>query len=421
MGLEQYQGDMDMCCRCSTCKFIPMQQVKGEQYVNVCPSIARYNFHAYSAGGRLNIGSSMLKNGFNYTDRLLDIVYNCQMCGACGVSCNYAMDMEVLEPIHEFRIKTIDDGHTNPALEKTVASLKKTGSMVPVKGKRGDWAKGLNVKDASKEKVEVLLHIGCLVSYDKEMQKLAKSTVKILQKAGVDFGIAGDAETCCGGRAYQMGYKDAFMEQAKKNAAMIKKSGANTVVTICADGYQAIKVLYERYQLREDVEVLHISEYVDKLIKDGKLKPRRKLYLAVTYHDPCRLGRLGEPYVHWEGNKIPGDRFVFDPPKPYRRGTNGVYEPPRDVIKAIPGIRFSEMTRIKEYSWCCGSGGGVSDSNPEFAVWTSKDRISEAISTGAETIVTACPWCEKTLNEAVKESGSNMKVYDIVELLEKAI
>ncbi len=421
MGLEQYQGDMDMCCRCSTCKFIPMQQVKGEQYANVCPSIARYNFHAYSAGGRLNIGSSMLKNGFNYTDRLLDIVYNCQLCGACGVSCNYAMDMEVLEPIHEFRIKTIEDGHTNPALEKTIAGLKKTGSMVPVKGKRGDWAKGLNVKDATREKVDVLLHVGCLVSYDTEMQKLAKSTVKILQKAGIDFGIAGDAETCCGGRAYQMGYKDTFMEQAKKNAAMIKKSGAKTVVTICADGYQAIKVLYERYNLRGDVEVLHISEYIDELIKAGKLKPRRKVNLAVTYHDPCRLGRLGEPWVHWEGKKIPGDRFVFDPPKPYRRGTNGVYEPPRDVIKAIPGIRFTEMTRIKEYSWCCGAGGGVSESNPEFAVWTSKDRINEAISTGAEAIVTACPWCEKTLNEAVKESGSNMKVFDIVELVEKAI
>ena len=421
MGLEQYQGDMDMCCRCSTCKFIPMQQVKGEQYANVCPSIARYNFHAYSAGGRLNIGSVMLKEGFNYTDRLLDIVYNCQMCGACGVSCNYAMDMEVLEPIHEFRIKTIEDGHTNPALDKVIAGLKKTGAMVPVKGKRGDWAKGLNIKDATREKVDVLLHVGCLVSCDTEMQKLAKSTAKILQKAGIDFGIAGDAETCCGGRAYQMGYKDVFMAQARKNAAVIKKSGAKTVVTICADGYQAIKVLYDRYNLRDYVEVLHISEYIDKLIKDGKLKPRRKVNLAVTYHDPCRLGRLGEPWVHWEGKKIPGDRFVFDPPKPYRRGTNGVYEPPRDVIKSIPGIRFTEMTRIKEYSWCCGAGGGVSDSNPEFAVWTSQDRINEAISTGAEAIVTACPWCEKTLNEAVKESGSAMKVYDIVELVEKAI
>ncbi len=421
MGLEQYQGDMDMCCRCSTCKFIPMQQVKGEQFANVCPSIARYNFHAYSAGGRLNIGSSMLKNGFNYTDRLLDIVYNCQLCGACGVSCNYAMDMEVLEPIHEFRIKTIEDGHTNPALKKTIDGLKKTGAMVPVKGKRGDWAKGLNIKDATREKVDVLLHVGCLISYDLEMQKLAKSTVKILQKAGVDFGIAGDAETCCGGRAYQMGYKDAFIDQARKNSAMIKKSGAKTVVTICADGYQAFKVLYERYNLKGDVEVLHISEYIDNLIKDGKLEPRRKVNMSVTYHDPCRLGRLGESWVHWEGKKIPGDRFVFDPPKPYRRGTSGVYEPPRDVIRSIPGIRFTEMTRIKEYSWCCGAGGGVSESNPDFAVWTAKDRINEAVSTGAEAIVTACPWCEKTLNEAVKESGSSLKVYDIVELVEKAI
>jgi Fe-S oxidoreductase len=329
--------------------------------------------------------------------------------------------MEVLEPIHEFRIKTIEDGHTHPALEKAINRLKKTGSMVPVKGKRGDWAKGLGIKDATKEKVDVLLHVGCLTSYDKDMQKVAKATVKILQKAGIDFGIAGDAETCCGGRAYQMGYKEAFMEQAKKNIENVRKSGAKTVVTICADGYQAIKVLYERYNLRGNVEVLHISEYIDKLIKDGKIKPRRKVGLSVTYHDPCRLGRLGEDWVHWEGKKIPGDRFVFDPPKPYRRGTNGVYEPPRDVIKSIPGIRFTEMIRIKEYAWCCGAGGGVIDSNPEFAVWTAQDRMNEAISTGAEAIVTACPWCEKTLNEAVKQSGSSMKVYDIVELMEKAI
>lgn len=421
MGLEQYQGDMNMCCRCSTCKFIPMQMVKGEEYANVCPSIARYNFHAYSAGGRLNIGASMLKDGFNYSDRMLDIVYNCQMCGACGVSCNYAMDMEVLEPISEFRMKTIEDGHPNPALEKTVAGLKKTGSMVPVKGKRGDWAAGLDVKNAAKEKVEVLLHVGCLTSYDKDMQKLARAAVKILQKAGVDFGILGDAETCCGGRAYQMGYRQAFLDQAKKNMDGIRKTGAGAVITICADGYQAFKVLYDRYHLRGDLKVYHISEYLDKLIKDGSLKPRRKVAMSVTYHDPCRLGRLGEPWEHWEGKKIPGDRFVFDPPKPYRRGTGGVYEPPRDVIRSIPGIRFTEMVRKKEYSWCCGAGGGVCDSNPEFAVWTAQDRIREAVSTGAEAIVTACPWCEKTLNEAVKASGGSMKVYDIVELLEKSV
>jgi Fe-S oxidoreductase len=421
MALEDYRGDMAMCCRCSACKFVPLQKVKESEYSYVCPSIARYNFHAYSGGGRMNIGTSMLKDGMNYTDKLLHVVYNCQLCGACGVSCNYAMDMEVLQPITEFRFKCVEDGRTNAALDKVIAGLRKRGTMVPSRGRRGAWAAGLNLKNAVKEKVDVLYHVGCLTSYDKDMQKLAKDTVKILQKAGVNFGIAGDAEVCCGGRAYQMGYKEDFLNQAKKNMAMIKKAGIRTLVTGCADGYQAFKVLYDQYGLKGDLEVLHISEYIDRLIKDGRLKPRRKVNLSVTYHDPCRLGRLGEPWIHWKGIKIPGDRFVFDPPKEYRRGSKGVYEPPRDVLKSLPGLKLTEMSRIKEYSWCCGAGGGVNESNPDFARWTALRRIEEAVSTGAGAIVTACPWCEKTFNEALKESGSSLKVYDIVELVEKAI
>ena len=218
-----------------------------------------------------------------------------------------------------------------------------------------------------------------------------------------------------------MGYEAEFLSQAKKNMAMIKKSGAKILVTGCADGYQAFKVLYDKFNLKGDLEVLHISEFIAKLIKEGKFKPRKKVNLSVTYHDPCRLGRLGESWVHWEGKKMPGDRFIFDPPKEYRRGTKGVYGPPRDILKSIPGIKLTEMTRIKEYSWCCGAGGGVNESNPDFAMWTAKERIREAASTGAEAIVTACPWCEKTFNGAIKQSGSSLKVYDIVELVAKAI
>ena len=421
MGLEQYKGDMEMCCRCSTCKFIPMQKIAGYDFANVCPSISKFDFHSYSAGGRMNIGAAMLKNGFTYSDRLLDIVYNCQMCGACGVSCNYAMDMEVMEPIQEFRIKCVEDGKTHPALDKVIGGLRKTGSTVPPSAKRGDWAAGLNLKDASKDKVDVLFHAGCLTSYDKNLQKLARAAAKILQKAGVNFGIFGDLETCSGDAAYQMGYRDDFLNQARKNMARIHQAGIKTLVTADAGAYRAFKVLYDKFKLKGDLKVLHIAEFVSQLVKEGKLKLRNKLDLAVTYHDPCGLGRLGESWIHWEGKKVPGDRFVYDPPKTYRRGSCGVYEPPRDVLKSIPGVKLTEMTRIKEYAWCCGAGGGVSESNPEFAQWTARERIGEAESTGAEAIVTACPMCEKSFNQAITGNGSRLKVYDIVELIEQAI
>ena len=370
----------------------------------------------------VNLAAAALKDGFNYTDKILDVVKNCQMCGACGASCNYAMEMEVNEPIQEFRIQTVKDGHTVPALDKTIESLKKQNTMVPGSAaKRGEWATGLGLKDFTKEKVDVIYHVGCQTSFNPDMWKLAKGTAKILQKAKVDFGIGGANEICCGGRAYQEGYEKEFLDQAKKTMDTIKKSGAKTLVTGCADCYNAFKVLYDKYNLKGKLEVLHTTEYFARLIKEGKLKPSKKVEMTVTYHDPCRLGRLGEPWPHWVGKKIPGDRFVFDPPKIYRKGTNGVYDEPRDLLLSIPGVKLSEMTRIKEYAWCCGSGGGVSDSNPEFAKWTAQDRINEAVSTGAEAMVTACPWCEKVFNEAIKESGSSLKIYDFVELLEKSI
>ena len=140
----------------------------------------------------------------------------------------------------------------------------------------------------------------------------------------------------------------------------------------------------------------------------------------MTYHDPCRLGRLGEPWIHWEGKKVPGDRFVFDPPKIYRRGTNGVYEPPRNVLRAIPGLELVEMERIREYAWCCGAGGGATDAYPEFSSWTATERIAEARSTGAQAIVSACPWCERNFMDVLKGNG-DMRVYDVLELVQQAI
>jgi Fe-S oxidoreductase len=422
MALADYRRDMETCRRCSPCKFIPLEKVTGFEHVNVCPSITRFEFHSYSGGGRMVMGTALLENRLDYTAKLLEVIYNCQMCGACDTSCKYSMDMEVFEPLDEIRISCVEAGRTVPALDKVVNSLRKQGTMVPgARVKRGDWAVGLNLKDCTREKVDVVFHVGCLTSYNKDMWKLARATVKILQKAGVNFGIGGENETCCGGRAYHMGYKQDFLNQAKKNMEMIGESGAKTLVTACADGYNAFKVLYDKFGLKGDLEVLHVTEYFARLIKERKLKPKQAVNMTVTYHDPCYLGRQGEPYIHWKGKEVIGDLRTFDPPKIYRRGTNGVYEPPRDVLKSIPGLKLVEMDRIKEYAWCCGAGGGVRESNPEFAMWTANERIDEAESTGAMAIVTACPWCEQMLGESVKGKGSSLKVYDVLELLEKAV
>jgi Fe-S oxidoreductase len=139
-----------------------------------------------------------------------------------------------------------------------------------------------------------------------------------------------------------MGYKDDFLNQASKNMAFIKKAGIKTLVTASPHAYHAFKVLYDKFKLKGELKVLHIAEYIQQLVKAGKLKPRKSVDIAVTYHDPCHLGRLGEPWVHWQGKKIQETASCL-----IRRRCTGaarvVYEPPRGVLKSIPGIRLTEM------------------------------------------------------------------------------
>jgi Fe-S oxidoreductase len=203
MALEDYRSDMETCCRCSACKFIPLEKVNGFQPVSICPSIARYNFHAYSGGGRMGIGVALLEDRLDYTDKLLEVVYNCLTCGGCDISCKYAMDMEVLKPIYETRIRCVENGHTVPVLDRIINSLRKQGTMVPgVKVGRGDWAEGLDLKDYARQKTEVIYHAGCRTCYDRDMWEVARGAISLLQKAGIDAGIARESESCCGGRAY---------------------------------------------------------------------------------------------------------------------------------------------------------------------------------------------------------------------------
>jgi Fe-S oxidoreductase len=248
--------------------------------------------------------------------------------------------------------------------------------------------------------------------------------VRLLLKAGVDVGIMGVDEACCGGRAYELGYVGETTKFAEHQAEAFRAAGVKALVTPCADCYGTFKVLYDKIGKKLGIEVYHITQYLEKLVQEGKLQLKKSLPINVTYHDPCHLGRLGEPWIHWDGKEVkaPGAQmWLHDPPKKYRRGTFGVYDTPRNLIKSIPGLGFVEMYRIREYAWCCGAGGGVIDTYPEFAQWTGAERLKEAKDVGAEAIVSACPWCKRNFLDAAAQTGDQIQVLDIIELIEQSV
>src|SRR3990172_11711142 len=153
MPLIDYKNDMMRCMRCSECKWIPLAQIDNWRFANSCPSITRYNFHAYSAGGRLAMGLSVLEGRIDYTDNFLDILYRCNMCGACEVSCKCNKDLENMAIAQELRIKAVEDGQLLPQHMPLIDSLRKDdNTMLAKKENRGKWAKGLDVKNIPEEK-----------------------------------------------------------------------------------------------------------------------------------------------------------------------------------------------------------------------------------------------------------------------------
>lgn len=424
MPLEDLRLDAMRCTRCAYCKWIPFDLVKSARFSKGCPSIEYGKFHSYSAGGRLVTALSLLEGRSTVTEQVKETVFLCTLCGQCDVSCKICRyDLEPLADLREMRAAFVKDGHELPQLAPVMDGLRKEFNMLgQPKAKRGDWATELKVKDLTKEKAEFVFHAGCRYSFDGELGHVARTAVKILQGAGVDFGIMGKQENCCGGRAYDMGYRDDFRTRTDTNLKLWKQAGVKTVITPCSNCYFTFKRLYTA-EAGSNIKVLHIVEFVDQLIKAGQLKFTKPVPMTVTYHDPCHLGRQGEAYVPWNGKekKIFGQAVCYEPPRPRYNGAFGVYEPPRDVLNAIPGVQLVEMERIKEAAWCCGAGGGAREAYPEFSRATATERIEEAKSTGAEAIVSACPWCERNFLDAVNGSGDKLKVLDILELVEQAI
>jgi Fe-S oxidoreductase len=421
MPLEDYHEIMERCIRCSLCKWIPQIQIKSQKYSAVCPSIEEFGFHNYSGGGRMITALALLSGKIPYNEKLLEVTYTCTECGGCDVSCKNLNDLEPLEIIQELRERLVEKGYGPLPRQKIYVNntLQNHNPYGEPHEKRFNWVpKNIKLTPGA----EIWYFAGCTSSYRR--QELAKATVNVFNQVGVEFNILDSNEFCCGSPVYRVGEVSKAKELMKKNVENIKNSGIKTLVTSCAGCYAMFKAEYPKI-LGEKLpfQILHISELIEKLLKEGKMKFTKKAPFNVTYHDPCHLGRGSEPYPEWHGEIveiIPLIKLPM-PPKPKRQGTFGIYEAPRNVLKQIPGITLQEMERTREFAYCCGAGGGVKAQFPEFAISTSKRRLEEALETGASALVSCCPFCKTNLQEGISAMKSNMKFYDLIELVERAL
>ncbi|MBW2309869.1 MAG: (Fe-S)-binding protein [Deltaproteobacteria bacterium] len=331
-----------------------------------------------------------------YNEEFRNLVYSCTTCGKCDIFCKSASKavplVEVIETAREYLLV---DKMQGPMPEQ-VAVLKnmhiRGNPWGNLPHERTKWTEGLDIPFVSKEhKVDMLYFVGCACSYDAQGQKIAKNLSKILKRSGVSFGIL-ENEICSGHEAKRMGETGLFAYLSESNMAMFKEAGVEHIVT--GDPHSFYSFSREYPQQWNSVKVYHYTQFLSKLIGEGKLKLSTKIEKTVTYHDPCYLGRHSE-----------------------------VFEEPRNLIRSIPGVTLVEMEHVRADSDCCGIGGGRMWMEPHKSLLSSQAiadrRVRQALDTGAEILLTACPFCNITLNDSVKSLDKEdiITVMDISELV----
>lgn len=418
--LEALRSEMTKCTRCSLCKMVPMPTVQDAKYANACPPVNAKHFHAYSGGGLQVMALSLVDGRIDVDEDLARIAFACTTCGLCDVSCKFIMEAERQDVILALREHIVAEGYGPEAHRGAAERLRTTGyaNGTPSADAR-DWADGLDLKSLPKERADVLLYTGASVYDDRRHATRARKLAELMLSAGLDVGIV-DPEPDIGLEAFWTGHRNLVEKQAAHVCDVLDDSGVSTIVVPSGSHLGLLRAHYPRYARAPRAKVVHASELLDELLRRGRLLLREPIERSVTYHDPCYLGRQSEPPQPWHGEEkmTHGVLTYFDPPKPINNGVHGVYEPPRRVLDRITGIRRIEMHRIREYSFCCGGGGGVPEVHPDVARTAAQSRIEEAGDVGADAIVTACHHCIANLERWQPEGA--MPVLDLIDLVYEA-
>ena len=324
-----------------------------------------------------------------------DVIWACTSCRACEIAC--PVFIEHTDKIYDIRRNLVMMESKFPAEVQAVFKNMETNASPWAfsPSERADWAKDLDIKTmaevGSAEGLDALLWVGCAGSYDDRNKSVARSFASLLKKAGVKFAILGSEEQCTGDSARRIGNEYLFQTLAKANVETLNRYKVKTIVTACPHCFNTLKNEYIAFG--GEYEVIHHSQFIAKMITEGKLKSTKPINETVTFHDSCYLGR-------W----------------------NNVYAEPRAVLEAIPQVKMVEMKLNHDQGMCCGAGGGRMWMEEHIGKRINVLRSEQALETGATTVATACPFCITMINDGMKDKGmvDKVKVKDIAELIDES-
>jgi heterodisulfide reductase subunit D len=311
-----------------------------------------------------------LEGKIEYSDPLVERIYTCLGCYNCKAHCPTKVDTPsvVRGQRNEIygkglrKFKALEEIDANIELYKNPYGLGKK--------MRNRWAEGLDLPRQG----ELLYFPGCATAY--ERPEIAQSLVRVLRKAGIQVACLGEEEWCCGIPELWNGNLLSAKSLMEEMGRRFEIAGAKVILTSCPDCYNAFHRHYPQLLGREPFRVIHITEMLLDLLKEGRIDFQKEIRKKVTYHDPCRLGREA-----------------------------GIFEPPREILRRIPGLELVEMKRNREHAWCCGGGGVVNLVSPKMSIKIAKDRVQEALETGADMLVTCCPLCYRQFYNRAWERG----------------
>ncbi|MFX0133974.1 MAG: (Fe-S)-binding protein [Candidatus Hodarchaeota archaeon] len=341
-----------------------------------------------SPRSRMTIAGNLYLNNLGITQKVKDVIFSCTLCGLCNDSCPSGVD--VLETVKATRKYILEKGEGPENLTKLINSIMEEKNVFMLDNEdRFDWASDIEdeIKDKINKQSENAIFVGCQESFKGSLYNIPEALIRIFNKVNFDYTLLGTDEWCCGAPYFLLGLKDEKAnELMDHNIEKMSSLGVKKIITTCPGCYKAWNDDYKNIKKELPFEILHSTEVIANLIKEGKLKIEKEFNKKVIFQDPCELGRH-----------------------------SGIYEAPRTILTSIPGIELIELEREKANAYCCGGGGLCKAAYPETAEKISNMVTEKYIEAGAEVIVTSCPACFDNLTLGIE--GKDVVLLDLHDLV----